>query len=404
MKIDMTKRKILLDDSQLGPYPLEKLPRVEKITSEVFDNEKRPWQKDHELNRCVRGEYGEAVRKSATLLPSHNPMCEALYATIPHISYFPENPVAAEKAPLPEDLAVLSRHVKKYTYFIGADQVGICKVPPRTVYHDCADGTPFESDYKYAIVFLLRKDPDSVAATHGDEWVDDPASWAVYQRLAVISVTLARYIRNLGYPARASCNGNYVTLMPQLIAEAGLGEFSRMGIVVNPFYGASHKAACVLCDLPLQPDQPIDFGLQDYCSRCTICAEQCPSGAIPFGEKVEYNGYKSWILNKKKCAIHCVTIGHGDICQRCTKVCPFNRPSGSPKDFEGWDGNLEYLYQLVEAQKQHMIEHDFLEPAESTGKWWLPIREKDGEMQIMPEYDYAMHYKRMEALKQKEPK
>ncbi len=402
--MDMSNRSILLDDSQLGVYPNEKLPRTDHITSQIMDNETRPWQKDHELNKCVRGEYGEYVRKHSDKLPAHNPMCEAIWATLPYISYFPENPVAEEKAPLPDNPGILSRHLKKYTYFLGADQVGICRVPPRTVYRDMANGEAFESRYQFAVVFMLRKDPDSVAASHGDEWVDDAVSWAVYQRLAVIAITLARYIRNLGYPARASSNMNYVTLMPQLIVEAGLGEFSRMGIAVNPFYGASFKAACVLCDLPLEPDKPIDFGLQEYCNNCTICAEQCPSGAITKGGQVEYNGYRTWALDKKKCAIYCTTHPHGDICQRCTKVCPFTRPLGTPEDFKLWDGDLKYLYQLVEAQKQKMIENDFVDPFEKKGKWWFPIREKDGKMQELPDYNYVSHQLKMERLNQSKDK
>ena len=388
MFIDMSKRQILLDDSQLGPYPLEKLPHVDRITSEVFDMETRPWQKEHELSKCARGDYGEKIQKRAIGLSAHNPMCEALFKTLPYISGYPENPVADEKAPLPDDPAVLARHIKKYTYFLGAEQVGICRVPKRTVYRDYPDGQNIDAEYQFAIVFLLRKDQSSVEASHGDEWLDDPASWAVYQRLAVISITLAHYIRSLGYPARASCCKNYVTLMPQLVVEAGLGEFSRMGIALNPFIGASFKAAAVLCDLPLAPDKPIDFGLQEYCNKCKICAEQCPSGAVPHGGKTVYNGYRSWILDKKKCALYCVAHPHGDICQRCTKVCPFNRPKGTPADFANWDGNLAYLYSLVEAQRKHIVENNYIEPAEATGKWWLPIREKDGAIQVMPEYKY----------------
>ena len=55
--------------------------------------------------------------------------------------------------------------------------------------------------------------------------------------------------------------------MTPLIIEAGLGEGSRLGIALNPFVGASFKAAAVLTDLPLEVDKPIDFGLQEYCKK-----------------------------------------------------------------------------------------------------------------------------------------
>lgn len=395
--MDLTRRAILCEESQIGPYPLEKLPRVDKITTQVHDETLRPVQAENELNKCMRGDYGEAVAVKARGLTVNNPLCEAIFALVPHLCAFPENPVAAQKAPLPE-AHLLSRHIKKYTYFLGADQVGICRVPKRTIYQDDAKGQPLECDYQYAVVFLMRKDPDTIAASHGDEWVDGPASWICYQRLAVISVTLARYIRSLGYPAKASHMFNYSTLLPRLVVEAGLGEFSRMGIAVNPFYGATFKAACVLCDLPLEPDKPIDFGLQDYCAKCGICAQQCPVGAIPAGDKVEYNGYTTWVHERKKCALYCVNHPHGDICQRCTKVCPFNRPDGTPEQFKDWDGNLDYLYRLVEEQRARMEACGYEAPAEKTGKWWLPLRQGQGGVQEVGEFDYNFHYRRQERM------
>ena len=90
----------------------------------------------------------------------------------------------------------------------------------------------------------------TIAASHGDEWLDDTVAYQAYQRLACMSNTLADYIRRLGWPARSDAFNNYVTIMPRLVALAGLGEFSRLGIVVNPFVGAAFKAAAVLTDLP----------------------------------------------------------------------------------------------------------------------------------------------------------
>ena len=119
------------------------------------------------------------------------------------------------------------------------------------------------------------------------------------------------------------------------------------------------------------------------------------------GGKVDYNGYHDWVQDRERCAKYCVTNPYGDICQRCTKVCPFNRPDGSPEQFKDWDGNLDYLYELVNKQRKHIAEHDFVEPAEADRKWWLPIRECDGVMKEMPEYDYQKHYDKMEKLKEK---
>ena len=41
---------------------------------------------------------------------------------------------AAQKAPIPDDPQTLSRHIKEAAYFLRADAVGVCKLPPYAVY------------------------------------------------------------------------------------------------------------------------------------------------------------------------------------------------------------------------------------------------------------------------------
>ncbi len=77
---------------------------------------------------------------------------------------------------------------------------------------------------------------------------------------------------------------------------------SRIGdCIINPFLGPRFKAAVVTTDLPLAPDKPIDFGLQDFCSKCKKCARECPSGALSDGGKEMHNGYEKWPINVEKC-------------------------------------------------------------------------------------------------------
>ncbi|SVD96133.1 uncharacterized protein METZ01_LOCUS448987, partial [marine metagenome] len=93
----------------------------------------------------------------------------------------------------------------------------------------------------------------------------------------------------------------------------------------NPFLGPRHKTAVVTTDLPLVPDKPIDFGLQDFCSKCRKCARECPVQAIPFGDKVLYNGYEIWKPDVVKCTSYRTTNPQGSACSRCMKICPFNK-------------------------------------------------------------------------------
>ena len=176
--------------------------------------------------------------------------------------------------------------------------------------------------------------------------------------------------------------------MPQLIIESGLGEGCRLGIALNPFLGPAIKSACILTDLPLVPDKPIDFGLQEYCSNCTICADQCVTGAIAKGKKTVHNGYETWLLNSKACAIHNVLNDHGKVCGRCIKVCPWTRPDSKPEDFKDWDGSISALHESVNRRAQFLRDHDFIHPDENSKKWWLPLMNKNGKLVEGPEYDY----------------
>ncbi len=83
--------------------------------------------------------------------------------------------------------------------------VGVCRLPQSAVYKVDYDGNPVEADYQYAIVVLNVKDTDTIRASCGREWIDDPVSFQVYQQCGLQCLNLADYICRLGNPAfRAS--------------------------------------------------------------------------------------------------------------------------------------------------------------------------------------------------------
>jgi reductive dehalogenase len=189
------------------------------------------------------------------------------------------------------------------------------------------EGNPVEVNHGFAIVILNCKEYRTGKASDGRDWITDPMSLEAYQNGAMVALSMADYIRRLGYPALAQYGpANYKVQMPPLLLMAGLGEVSRVGIILNPFLGLNFKAAAVLTDMPLQPDQPVDFGLQDFCNHCGICAERCPSQAISKGRKALYNGYETWKLDTRRCASFVLTNKHGSWCNTCVKVCPWSRP------------------------------------------------------------------------------
>ncbi len=385
MNYRLENRDILYNDEPLGPYPDHLLRRVDKLTVAVPGPVRSRSQLEHAQSLAARGVFGEKIAGESKRIIEKIPLGAALFAIRNHIKEADnreKNLVAAEKAPIPDDPRVLSRHMKSFGYFLGADLMGVCEIPDGAVYRDDADGNPIDVPYKNALVFIKRKHQPTSLASSGNDWIFDSASLQVYQLLAVWTDTAADYIRRLGYGAEVSNMRNYITLMTPLILAAGLGEASRLGIALNPFLGANFKAAAVLTDLPMLPDKPIDFGLQDYCEKCRICAEQCPAGAICAGEKRLYNGYATWKMDSRKCVTFNMFNTKGGVCGRCARICPWNRPDTEPADFRAWDGDIKKIIADVDARAAYLRKRNFRDEREDTKKWWFDLEEVDGRLFI----------------------
>ena len=137
---------------------------------------------------------------------------------------------------------------------------------------------------------------------------------------------MAEMIRQMGFSARSHSNLDSHVLHVPLVIHAGLGEQSRIGeSAINPFLGMRFKTAVLTTDMPLKPDKPIDFGVQTFCSKCQKCARECPCNAIPYGEKVIFNGYETWKPDSERCTIYRATNLKGSACGRCVKVCPLSK-------------------------------------------------------------------------------
>lgn len=375
---------VLYNHDPIGLYPTHLLKRVDKPTNDTPGPIERRDERESPFGKSIQGEYGEEIQREFFRMTVRYPVGAALVDLQNHINQYKKNlnPVAPEKAPIPDDPRVLSRHLKAMGYFLGADIIGIGKLPQSAVYTHNMKGTEIEAPYKYAIVFLCRKHDPTISASSGWEEIVDGASFQAYQRLAMQTETMANYMRRLGWDATASNMNRYLTLMPQIVLDAGLGEVSRMGIILSPFLGANFKAACVLTNMELETDGYIDFGLQEYCSNCTLCAEQCPPRAITKGPKTLYNGYYTWKLNSKLCSDFDVLNKEGCVCGRCTKVCPWHIPGTEPRDFADWDGDLAWLHKRVDAQRERVIANNYVDPTECTKKWWFPLDEVDGKLVV----------------------
>jgi reductive dehalogenase len=183
-------------------------------------------------------------------------------------------------------------------------------------------GDPIEIDHQYAISMAFPQDLCLVGTS--PSLVSEFEIGRVYAASALAAVELGKYIRGLGYPARAHLIRNYGVLAVPVAADAGLGELARCGYIVTKELGANFRLVCVTTDLPLALDKPVDFGIQDFCEKCLKCADNCPSQAIPSGGKLELRGARKWKVDAEKCYLYWGS--QGAACAICQVVCPWTKP------------------------------------------------------------------------------
>ncbi|MBI4187272.1 MAG: reductive dehalogenase [Chloroflexi bacterium] len=356
---------------------MERLKRVDWPTTLVTDEIKRVDQREDGFVRALRGGLGPAVA-GAFCRGYKYPLSAAGAEMSAYLGARAEGDKAASKAPIPEEPEALSRHIKRLGYFYRADIVGISELPQWAVYSHDKEGNPVELSHQSAIVILVDQDYRTMRGSTGNDWISNAQGYLSYSTADFISCIMASYIRRLGYSARAHTVDNSRVVIPPLLLLAGVGEISRPGIVLNPFLGLRFKVAVVTTELPLLPDKPVDFGLQEFCRKCQKCAAGCPARAIPPGDTVVLNGYENWRLDVERCTKFRILNPNGDYCGRCIKVCPWNKPAGRLHDMARWmvahtpwlDGFLIKMDSIIGYEEQDQAE-----------KWWFDLEDIDGVLQ-----------------------
>ena len=290
-------------------------PQQKAVDDDLRERGKRSGKKLLESDRvneeiAVSGFYG-------TIALSRPKMVDALIKN-------PQQPQGMYQMDRAEvDPARMSRKLKAFGLHLGAARVGITGLNQNWVYtHETMPnyGQPVTCDYKYVICLAVPQDPFLKANQTGlgEEW---EVGWK-YAYASFISLIMANVIRHLGWRARPVPTFNTPYIVAPVFVDAGMGEYGRCGQVVTKEFGNNFRPGGVLTDLPLIPDKPVDFGLQDFCEKCTICADRCPSGAIPKGNKVVVRGVRKWQIDADQCIKYLYTTGHS--CGICQVVCPWN--------------------------------------------------------------------------------
>ncbi len=313
--------------SHLGAYPMERVKRVERPTTLILDDEVPRVPKRAEFfMRARSGDLGAKAQREVARFAFKHPITHGLMPVLRSMVPHQDGDAAQTADPRLLDSAENTKAIKSLAYHMGADLVGICEIPRYAWYSHDQNGTEIEPYHRYAVVMLIDQGYDTMEGASGDDWISGCQSMRGYVRGAQIAGVMASFLRRLGYSARPQTNADSHVLQIPLVLLAGLGELSRIGeLVLNPFLGPRSKSVVLTTDLPLLADQPIDFGLQYFCSRCNKCARECPVNAIPFGDKVMFNGYEIWKPDVERCTRYRVTNPKGSACGRCMKTCPLNK-------------------------------------------------------------------------------
>jgi len=313
--------------SHLGPYPVEDLKRIDRPTTLIIDDEvPRVPSRANFYVRTALGDLSKKAQGQANRWSQKQPVAQGIVRPMWGVKTLQEGQTASQMAADSTDAEENTKALKALCHYMGAAITGICEIPDYCWYSHDKRGQPIDPYHKYALTVLIDQGHETVLGASGNDWISGAQSMRSYLRGAEIVGVVAAMLREMGHPARAHSSLDSHVLHVPLVLLSGLGEQSRIGeSALNPFLGMRFKTAVLTTDIPLVPDRPIDFGLQQFCGSCLKCARECPSQAIPYGDKVMFNGYETWKPDTERCTSYRATNLKGSSCGRCIHICPLTK-------------------------------------------------------------------------------
>jgi ferredoxin len=161
-----------------------------------------------------------------------------------------------------------------------------------------------------------------LAIQKGDEWV-----YPGYLPLDVLIVAVKSFLEGKGYKTAYARSISH----KRLAQLAGLGNYGKNSLIINPVFGPWLRFAAVLTDAELIPSTPFS---QDLCRDCEECLKACPSGALtPY--KVDdhkcllgahLSNKTSFEQNPERRSLEPPLTKNSHImCMRCQKACKHGR-------------------------------------------------------------------------------
>ncbi|MDH3754364.1 MAG: reductive dehalogenase, partial [Acidimicrobiia bacterium] len=223
--------------------------------------------------------------------------------------------------------------VKHAAVTVGADLVGITGYDERWQYTErfsATTGGPKPNDLIGGLehVIVIAQEMDEGLIKTAPSALAGAATGLGYSQDALVLLTMAQYLRNLGYRAVPSMNDTALAI-PYAV-KAGLGEYGRHGLLITPEFGPRVRIGKIYTDLPLAHDRPVDFGVKAFCDGCNRCSTACPARAIPDTAPSTHRhnrsniaGIRKWTIDGEKCFGYWSKINSD--CAVCVRVCPFTR-------------------------------------------------------------------------------
>ncbi len=247
------------------------------------------------------------------------------------------SPRATEPMPV-ESPKAMSAELKRVAKTFGAGAVGITAYDERWIYsHNynrrSGEEAPIEMPpgLKHAVVIVMEM--DYALMQTAPSALGSASTGFGYSTDTLTLLSLGEYIRHLGYQAVVCLNDTALSI--PLAVAAGLGEYSRMGLLITKEFGPRHRLGKIFTDLPLINDEPIHFGVKEFCEICHHCAKSCPSKAISDDDPSTHSlnvstitGVKKWSINGESCLQTWAKLNSD--CSICIRVCPYNQ------DYSHW--------------------------------------------------------------------
>ncbi|MEM7277409.1 MAG: 4Fe-4S dicluster domain-containing protein [Pseudomonadota bacterium] len=229
------------------------------------------------------------------------------------------SPVEVARTVVQRDAAEWTEKVHQFSLANEADLCGITSMKPHYVYNGYAIDEP--------TVIILGVGHDYEELAKAPPTVDDLSAYhelhKQYNRGARVANRLTNYIREQGYKAQSYPGpmADALAMIPAAI-DSGLGELGKHGSMINRQFGSAFRLSAVTTDMPLDLNEPDEFGADEFCLNCQVCRNACPPDAI-FNEKKMVRGELKWYVDFDSCIPY---FGENFACGICIAVCPWSRP------------------------------------------------------------------------------